>query len=167
MIKNEIKPHVQRAHHLRTNSLPLLTAEQEAELEKDLVPEEQWRAVRVLPIHLQEVNAEQINDRVKLLFHRLIARRLGQDPSILELARVQLAKIRESREDRTYMHEWAELLALPAEILRREIVRRDERMTRLRNSSPLGHLIDVRDPDLRRRVWRNARRALSVRRGQA
>jgi hypothetical protein len=32
-------------------------------------------------------NAEAINDRVKLLFHRLIARRLGQDPSLVTLAR--------------------------------------------------------------------------------
>jgi len=51
MMKHEIKPHVLRAHHQRAHPLPLLTAEQEAELEKDLVPEEQWRAVRVLPAH--------------------------------------------------------------------------------------------------------------------
>lgn len=107
------------------------------------------------------VNAEVINDRVKLLFHRLIARRLGQDPSLVELARQELAKIRELRAERTYMKEWEEILSLDVETLRRVIVRRDQRMTRLRISSPMGPLIDVRDPDLRRRIWRNARRALS------
>ena len=113
------------------------------------------------------VNAEVVNDRVKLLFHRLIARRLGQDPSLVSLALDELAKIRARGEERTFMNEWAELLALPVDRLRREIVRRDERMTRLRISSPLGSLIDVRDPDFRRRVWRNARRALSARTNQA
>ncbi len=115
------------------------------------------------------VNAEVVTDRVKLLFHRLIARRLGQDPSLVSLAIDELAKIRARGEERTFMNEWADLLALPVDRhrLRREIVRRDERMTRLRISSPLGSLIDVRDPDFRRRVWRNARRALSARTNRA
>jgi hypothetical protein len=108
------------------------------------------------------LNAELINDRVKLLFHRLIARRLGQDPSLIELARQELARVREQREERTYMKEWDEILRLDVETPRRVIVRRDERMTRLRISSPMGPLIDVRDLELRRRIWRNARRALSL-----
>ncbi len=163
MMSEGIRTHVLHVQRQLQRSVPLLTHEQEAELERDLVAEELWKPVRVLPLHRREVNAEQVNDRVKLLFHRLIARRLGEDPTLVELARVELAKIRERREERTYMHEWAELLALPVDALRREIVRRDARMTRLRISSPLGPLIDVRDPDLRRRIWRNARRALSVR----
>ena len=108
------------------------------------------------------LNEELINDRVKLLFHRLIACRLGQDPSLVELARQELANVSEQREERTYMKEWEEILSLDVETLRRVIVRRDQRMTCLRISSPMGPLIDVRDPDLRRRIWRNARRALSA-----
>ncbi len=106
-------------------------------------------------------NAEKVNDRVKLLFHRLIARRLGQDPSLIALARQELERQRQRHPNRNYIREWEMLLSLDVATLRHEIIRRDERMTRLRISSPLGPLINVSDPDLRRRIWRSARRALA------
>ncbi len=108
-----------------------------------------------------EPNEEQVNDRVKLLFHRLIARRLGQNPSLIVLAQEELARVRQARDFRTYMQEWEDLLKLDVATVRREIIRRDQRMTRLRISSPMGCLIEVADPDLRRRIWRSARQALS------
>ena len=108
-------------------------------------------------------NAEDVNDRVKLLFHRLIARRLGHDPSLVELARQELASQRRDLDDRECFREWEKLLNLDVATLRREIVRRDERMSWLRINSPLGPLINVGDPMLRKRVWRTARRALASR----
>jgi len=105
-------------------------------------------------------NAEVVNDRVKLLFHRLVARRLGQDPSLIILCREELARVRREREWRTYMDEWEDLLQLDVTTLRRVITRRDQDMTRLRASSPMGVIINVRDPDLRRRLWRSSRDTL-------
>jgi hypothetical protein len=159
-----IPTHVQRAPELK-GAVPLLSPGEEDDQERDLVPLSEWVPSRIQPRHhtAKEPNAEAVNDRVKLLFHRLIARRLGQDPSLVALARDDLAKTRESREERTYMREWEQLLSLDVDVLRREIIRRDERMTRLRISSPLGCLIDVADPDLRRRIWRSARIALTKR----
>jgi hypothetical protein len=162
-----IQTHIHRVSRSGHN-VRLMSASEEEEQEKDLVPAELWGPVRILPVHERldhdrQPNAEVVNDRVKLLFHRLIARRLGQDPSLVVLARQELAKTRESREERTYMAEWDELLSRDIDTLRREIIRRDERMTRLRISSPLGCLIDVSDPDLRRRIWRSARQALAKR----
>jgi len=108
-------------------------------------------------------NAEAVNDRVKLLFHRLIARRLKEDPSLIDEARKDLDRQRARFGERTYIAEWEELLDRGVDAVRREIVRRDERMTRLRISSPLGVAIDVRDVDLRRRIWRSSRNALTRR----
>lgn len=157
-----IPTHVQRAPELK-GVVRFLSPGEEYEQEKDLVPLQEWGPSRIQPRHhaAKEPNAEAVNDRVKLLFHRLIARRLGEDPSLVALARDAMAKTRESREERSYMREWEELLSLDVDVLRREITRRDERMTRLRISSPLGCLIDVADPALRRRIWRSARIALT------
>jgi len=112
-------------------------------------------------------NAEAVNDRVKLLFHRLIARRLKEDPGLIEDARRELDRARQRFGQRDYIAEWEALLDQGVEVVRREIVRRDERMTRLRISSPLGGMIDLQDEDLRRRVWRSAREALARRLGLA
>ena len=110
---------------------------------------------------MSKPNAEMVNDRVKLLFHRIAARRLRDDPTLLERARAHLKEIRAQREERSYMDEWEELLSLDLASLRRVIVLRDERMTRLRISSPFPVLLGITDPDLRRRLWRNARHAVS------
>ena len=108
-------------------------------------------------------NAEDINDRVKLLFHRLIARRLKEDPSLLDKAREDLARQRARFGDRDQFAEWEDLLDQGVDVVRREIVRRTERMTRLRISSPLGFVMDFRDEAFRRRVWRSSRDALTRR----
>jgi hypothetical protein len=109
----------------------------------------------------RQVNAEAVNDRVKLLFHRLIARRLASDPDALDLAHAELDRQRLRRPGAVWIEEWATLLAQGADRVRAEIVRRDERMTRLRLSSPLVFMIDVKDEDLRRRIWRRSRQHLT------
>jgi hypothetical protein len=81
---------------------------------------------------------------------------------LLDVARRTLARQRE-RADLECYGEWDRLLRLDVGTLRQVIIRRDERMTRLRSSSPFASVIDVRDPELRRRVWRASRRALEKR----
>lgn len=99
--------------------------------------------------------ATDVTARVMLIFHRLIARRISADPALFDQVREMLAH--ESGHD-----EWKQLLQLETDALRQAIVQRDERMIRLRASSPLAPLLDVRDPERRRQVWRSARRAIEA-----
>ena len=46
-----IKTHLQRASEFRPQQGPLLTPEQEYELEQDLVREDRWQGVTILPAH--------------------------------------------------------------------------------------------------------------------
>jgi hypothetical protein len=106
------------------------------------------------------VNQEAVNDAAKLMMHRLIARKLGRDPCLVEQAKLSQAKIAERFADRPFVREWDELLKLPAAELRAKLVSRDSDMVRLRISSPfvLAEGVDFTDYDLRLRIRRAARR---------
>ena len=106
------------------------------------------------------VNQEAVNDAAKLMMHRLIARKLGRDPSLVEQAKISQAKIAERFVDRPFVREWDELLTLPAAELRAKLVSRDSEMVRLRISSPfvLTEGVDFTDYNLRLRIRRAARR---------
>jgi len=104
------------------------------------------------------INAELINDRAKLLMHRLIARRLRQQPDLIECARRNLSAYGAD----TCGGEWAKLLCLDMATLVSRLVARDEVMTRLRLSSPFVGVIDFSPIDLRRRIWRKARLGQTV-----
>ena len=107
-----------------------------------------------------KVNQETINDAAKLMMHRLIARKLGHDPSLVERARISQAKIAERFVERIFVREWDELLTLPTAELRAKLVSRDSDMVRLRISSPfvLAEGVDFTDYDLRVRIRRAAKR---------
>lgn len=96
---------------------------------------------------------EAVNDRAKLILHRLIARRLVREPELIEAARSRLNR---SASAPDHVREWDELLQLEPALIRRALVSRSERMTRLRLSSPFA-VSEFRDPAFRRRVWRLAR----------
>jgi hypothetical protein len=106
------------------------------------------------------INQEVVNDAAKLMMHRLIARKLGRDPSLVERARIAQAKIAERFADRPFVREWDQLLNLPAVELRAKLVSRNSDMVRLRISSPfvLAEGVDFTDYDLRLRIRRAARR---------
>jgi hypothetical protein len=106
------------------------------------------------------VNQETVNDAAKLMMHRLIARKLGRDPSLVERARIAQAKIAVRFMDRPFVGEWDKLLTLPTATLRRKLVSRDSDMVRLRISSPflLAEDVDFTGYDLRLRIRRAARR---------
>jgi hypothetical protein len=106
------------------------------------------------------LNQETVNDAAKLMMHRLIARKLARDPALAKRAEVALSKIAERFEDRHFVREWNELLALPTARLRAKLVSRDSDMVRLRISSPfvLAEGVDFSDYDLRLRIRRAAKR---------
>jgi hypothetical protein len=87
------------------------------------------------------VNREIVNDAMKLMMHRLIARELGRAP-LLDRARISQAKMAERFADRSFVREWDELLSAPAAELRARLTSRDSDMVRLR-SSPSFVLAEV------------------------
>jgi hypothetical protein len=106
------------------------------------------------------LDQEFVNDTAKLLMHRLIARLLARDPSLVERARSSLAATARGFPDRTFVAEWESLLRLPICSLRNLLTSRDQRMRRLRLSSPFvtAERIDFTDDALRRRIARAAKR---------
>ena len=111
------------------------------------------------------MNQEHINDRAKLIHHRLVARRLGSNPALAERAREVLEGWRRGRLYAAWMDEWAAMLRLPVTALRREVTRRSQGATRLRLTSPFAVIdgVSIKDPSLRRRLWRAAKRGTSER----
>ena len=74
---------------------------------------------------------------IRLRTHRLIARKIDADPSLLEIPRRNLDRWRELRgEDCPASAEWRELLKQPWEKIRALIVADTEDSTRLRLSTP-------------------------------
>jgi hypothetical protein len=107
------------------------------------------------------VNQEQVNDTAKLMMHRLIARAIGRDPSLIDRAKISLNRSSSERyEGYSFVSEWSALLRLPPSKVRRRLTSRGEEMTRLRLSSPfvIAEGIDFSDVALRRRIWRAAKR---------
>lgn len=100
------------------------------------------------------VTAETVNDRVKLLTHRLIARRLKIDPDIVLRVREGLRSQGGTAPD--FVREWMSLLDKDVDTVRRKITERSPDMDRLRISSPFVGVLALNDPDLRRRMYRKA-----------
>ena len=107
-----------------------------------------------------EVNEGVIGDTARLMMHRLIARMLRRDPSLVERARVAHARQADQFTDWPFVSEWDQLLALPTRELASKLVSRDREMVRLRNSSPfyLADGVDFGGYDARVRLRRAARR---------
>jgi hypothetical protein len=102
-----------------------------------------------------QVNQERVNDTAKLIMHRLIARDIARDPSLVEKARAALPR---GRGTYSFVDDWKAILALPPIEIRRLLTRRDEKMTRLRLSSPFAFVgTDFTQPNLRYRIFRTAR----------
>ena len=100
-------------------------------------------------------NRESVNDRAKLILHRLVARSLRANPALLEDARTRLQSLVGPSPD--YVIQWARVLDWPAEDVADLIGSRSEHMTHLRVSSPfrLPEIFD--DEAWRRRVWKKAK----------
>ena len=111
-------------------------------------------------IHKVSVNRESINDRAKLILHRLVARRLRTNPSLLDEARARLRSLESPVPD--YVIEWARVLERPAEEVAKLIGSRSEPMTHLRVSSPFRLPEGFDDETWRRRVWKKAKLGASA-----
>ena len=101
---------------------------------------------------------ERVNDTAKLMMHRLVARAIGRDPSLVERAKAELR----GPSGYSNVQDWNDILSRPTIEIRRLLTRRDENMTRLRLSSPfvLADGVDFTDQKLRHRIWRAAKHAL-------
>jgi hypothetical protein len=106
------------------------------------------------------LNQETVNDTAKLIMHRLIARRLLRDPSLIGKARQSLAKMAIRFPDRSFVREWEVVLSRSPKEIATVLGDRGDEARRLRLSSPFvtAEGIDFTDEALRRRIWRAAKR---------
>lgn len=111
--------------------------------------------LRDLDLRRRRPDAEAVNDRAKLLHHRLVARRLRQRPGLLIDARQRLDRL--AGDD---LREWETLLRQPLDRVCAVIIGRSSEAYRLRLSSPFRFVpeLSITDEPLRRRLWRLARR---------
>lgn len=78
-----------------------------------------------------ELNQEHVNDTAKLIIHRLTARAISRDPSLVEKAKISLDRSSQHFEGYSFVREWSELLDLPPSEIRHLLASRSERMTRV------------------------------------
>jgi hypothetical protein len=102
-------------------------------------------------------NWEAINDRAKLIIHRLIARRLGHALAPVTYAKDWMARQRSEGRINRDTETWEEMLGWPIDQLRQRIVQRDECMNQLRSTSPVWGMPELANTDYRRRIWRKAK----------
>lgn len=107
----------------------------------------------------QRVNQEQVNDRAKLLMHRLVARRISQQPELIESVKRTLSTGPRSL---TSSQEWLEILDRKPDEIRRTITSRSPKMDRLRISSPFSSVVGLQDPKIRKRIWKVAKKGEST-----
>jgi hypothetical protein len=110
---------------------------------------------------------DRTNALAKLAMHRIVARELGRGDRLVDSARRALDAMEDRIGHTPYMDEWRDILSGPSSEVRRKITGRDEDMDRLRISSPFladwQGGIDFRDPALRTRIWRLAKRVANLR----
>ena len=106
------------------------------------------------------INQETVNDAAKLIMHRLIARQIRRDPTLVERAKIAHARQADQFAGWPFVDEWNDLLDLPPSELTSKLISRDREMVRLRNSSPfyLAEGVDFGDYRVRIRIGRAARR---------
>lgn len=109
------------------------------------------------------LNQETVNDTAKLIMHRLIARRLLHDPSLIAKARQSLAKMMNKFPDRSFVRDWEVILSRSPQEIATVLRDRGDEARRLRLSSPfvIAEGIDFTDEALRRRIWKAAKRIAS------
>jgi transposase-like protein len=82
------------------------------------------------------VNQEQVNDTAKLMMHRLIARAIGRDPSLIDRAKISLNRSSSERyEGYSFVSEWSDLLRLPPVKVRRRLTSRAVKSAALESAS--------------------------------
>jgi hypothetical protein len=100
------------------------------------------------------MDLHQLAAERSIAFHRIIAKRLIQDPAILEKARERVRTWLAENSERPFAREWEKILARDAESIAAFIVARSELAEELRQSSPFAGALDPRE---RWRIWRRTR----------
>jgi hypothetical protein len=96
-----------------------------------------------------------VNDRAKLIMHRLIAKKLKCDPAALAVARARLDRLGDDAPK--HVCEWKAILREDVGTVRNRLTERSLEMARLRLSSPLIGVIPLEDLNLRRRIFQKAK----------
>jgi hypothetical protein len=111
------------------------------------------------------LNEGIVGDTAKLMMHRLIARMVRRDPSLVEKAKVAHARQANQFAGWPFVREWQDLLALPPRELAAKLISRDREMVRLRNTSPfyLAEGVNFGNYNARVRLRRAARRVVKRR----
>jgi hypothetical protein len=109
---------------------------------------------------MNTINQGVVSDTAKLIMHRLIARQIRRDPTLVERAKIAHTRQSNQYAGWLFVDEWNDLLDLPLSELTSKLISRDQEMVRLRNSSPfyLTEGVDFGDYRMRIRIRRAARR---------
>lgn len=109
---------------------------------------------------------DKVNNLTKLARHRIAARALALDPSLVEHALNAIDRVEEQWGHVPAHDEWRELLTRPVEEIRAALTARNETMDRLRIDSPFfripEHGLDFTDERERRRIWWIAKRVAGI-----
>lgn len=103
----------------------------------------------------QRVNSETVNDRAKLLMHRLVARRISERPELIEVVKHEFVNGPTALD---CSREWMAILDRDPKEIRKLITSRSSRMNRLRVSSPFATVAGLQDPAIRKRIWKVAKK---------
>jgi len=92
------------------------------------------------------VSDHQRIDERSLAMHRAIAEKLRRDPSLLAIARDNLARWDSAMPGASrYWKQWKELLDLPLDTLLERMVEPGEAMTAMRQSSPFAGILTPKE----------------------
>ena len=81
-------------------------------------------------------------DERSLALHRLVAQKLVADPSLLDLARANVARWQSANDTPSFaLAEWEQILSGPIDEITALLVDRSEHATRLRQSSPFAGIL--------------------------
>lgn len=109
------------------------------------------------------IHPERINDRAKLLRHRVVAHYLRRHPELIEKAKEFQAAQKERGYKNHALFEWDEILNLPIDKICKIITSRSEDSYRLRISSPLGVSSGLFfDPSIRKRIMSLSKKGLYI-----
>jgi hypothetical protein len=110
------------------------------------------------------IDSHQVAERSRLLSHQLYAERLRDCPAFVEAARDQIRESVDRGVATVGECLWDYVLQQPLEDIVTHMVRDDEGGRLLRSNSPFSRMIGVHDPEVRSRLWRQAKIDLSARR---
>ncbi len=109
---------------------------------------------------MAHVDAHRIGEERSLELHRIIAKRLADEPQLVTDAVARLARWRETQALSDYYATiWLELLEGPREILLAVMTDDGPRGRELRQATPFAGVVE---PRTRWRVWREVREALEA-----